>query len=133
MTILSAALLLFLILDPLGNVTILETPLRQTTLVNAVAVALRARARQYELRDTLLELAAHRERLEDLVAAKAEELAASTASLHAAERLASLGTLADWRYRGVGPRFVKLGTKLVRYPRRAVAEWLAANTQQTRA
>ena len=41
-----------------------------------------------------------------------------------------LGTLADWRYRGVGPRFFKCG-KLVRYARAAVAEWQTANTRQS--
>lgn len=81
-------------LDPVGNITILERPLRRTTLLNAVAVALRARARQYELRSTLRELADHREHLQELVAQKTADLAASVADLHAAERLASLGTLA---------------------------------------
>ncbi|HYF15869.1 MAG TPA: HAMP domain-containing sensor histidine kinase [Phycisphaerales bacterium] len=81
-------------LDPIGNVTILERPLRRTTLLNAVAVALRARQRQYELRATLRELAQHRERLRELVERKTAELAASIANLHASERLASLGTLA---------------------------------------
>lgn len=41
-----------------------------------------------------------------------------------------LGTLADWRYRGVGPRFFKCG-KLVRYSRADVAEWQTANTRQS--
>ncbi|HVZ94928.1 MAG TPA: hypothetical protein VG797_10500, partial [Phycisphaerales bacterium] len=81
-------------LNPVGNITILERPLRRTTLINAVAVALRARDRQYELRATLGELAAHREGLQELVAKKSAELASSTASLAQAERLASLGTLA---------------------------------------
>jgi signal transduction histidine kinase len=79
---------------PVGNVTILERPLRRTTLLNAVAVALRARARQYEMRATLEELAGHRERLSDLVEQRTAELAASMATLHASERLVSLGTLA---------------------------------------
>ncbi len=39
-----------------GNVTVLERPVRLTTLVSALRAALRARARQYELRDQLLEL-----------------------------------------------------------------------------
>jgi signal transduction histidine kinase len=81
-------------IDPVGNITILERPLRRTTLLNAVAVALRARARQYALRTTMRELAQHRERLTDLVEQRTAELAASMASLRASERLASLGTLA---------------------------------------
>lgn len=38
---------------PLGNVTLLERPLRPVTLVSAVRSALRARQRQYEVRDHL--------------------------------------------------------------------------------
>jgi PAS domain S-box-containing protein len=38
-------------LDSLGNVTLLERPVRVSTLVSAVRVALRARERQYALRD----------------------------------------------------------------------------------
>ena len=39
------------LLEPLGNVTLLERPLRKLTLVSAARTALRARARQYEIRD----------------------------------------------------------------------------------
>jgi DNA-binding NtrC family response regulator len=38
-------------MDLLGNVTVLERPVRVTTLVSALRTALRARRRQYELRD----------------------------------------------------------------------------------
>jgi signal transduction histidine kinase len=41
--------------EPLGNVTLLERPLRSVTLVSAVRSALRARERQYQLRDYLSE------------------------------------------------------------------------------
>ena len=41
---------------PLGNVTLLERPLRAVTLVSAVQSALRAREKQYEVRDQLAEL-----------------------------------------------------------------------------
>jgi signal transduction histidine kinase len=37
-------------LDPIGNVSLLERPLRSRTLVNAVQVALRSRSRQYDVR-----------------------------------------------------------------------------------
>src|SRR5581483_3225212 len=40
---------------PLGNVTLLERPLRPATLLSAVQTALRARNRQYEIRDQLHE------------------------------------------------------------------------------
>lgn len=38
---------------PLGNITLLERPLRPATLISAVKTALRARKRQYEIRDHL--------------------------------------------------------------------------------
>jgi signal transduction histidine kinase/CheY-like chemotaxis protein len=44
------------ILEPLGNVTILDRPLRVMSLISAVQAALRARSRQYELRELLLRL-----------------------------------------------------------------------------
>lgn len=40
---------------PLGNVTLLERPLRPATLISAVRSALAARGRQYEIRDHLRE------------------------------------------------------------------------------
>ena len=40
---------------PLGNITLLERPLRPVTLISAVRTALIARRRQYELRDHLRE------------------------------------------------------------------------------
>ncbi|HSF40385.1 MAG TPA: ATP-binding protein [Thermoanaerobaculia bacterium] len=40
-------------LGPLGNATILERPVRLSTLVSAVKAALRARQRQYQVRDLL--------------------------------------------------------------------------------
>src|SRR5579864_728568 len=42
--------------SPLGNVTLQERPLRAVTLVSAVQSALRAREKQYEVRDQLAEL-----------------------------------------------------------------------------
>ena len=41
----------------------------------------------------------------------------------------SAGSLAQMRYRGQGPRFVKTG-KLVRYRRSDIDAWLDANTRQ---
>ncbi|WP_243336715.1 ATP-binding response regulator [Anaeromyxobacter soli] len=43
-------------LAPLGNVTLLERPLRRTTFVTVVRTALRARQRQYAARDVLVAL-----------------------------------------------------------------------------
>jgi signal transduction histidine kinase len=66
----------------LGNVTILERPVRVTTLVSALRTAVRARRRQYEVRNTLLELTnahaalhAQSERLRDSDRRKDEFLA----------------------------------------------------------
>ncbi len=44
-----------LALETLGNVTLLERPVRVTTLVSAVRTALRARRRQYQIREHLTE------------------------------------------------------------------------------
>lgn len=40
------------------------------------------------------------------------------------------GALAQMRYRGIGPRFIKLGAKAVRYSMTDVNAWLVANTMQ---
>ena len=69
--------------EHLGNVTLLERPVRMMTLISAVASALRARRRQYEIRDQLAELRrseAERERLlASEQAARAEVEAANRA------------------------------------------------------
>jgi signal transduction histidine kinase len=59
------------ILEPLGNLTLLERPLKSVTLVSAVETALRARRRQYQLRETFVE----RERLLRELQRSNEELA----------------------------------------------------------
>ncbi|HEV2856593.1 MAG TPA: ATP-binding protein [Thermoanaerobaculia bacterium] len=51
-------------LIPLGNATVLERPVRLSTLISAVKAALRARRRQYEVRD-LLERQADADRRKD--------------------------------------------------------------------
>lgn len=48
---------------PLGNVTLLERPLRAATMISAMRSALAARRRQYEIRDHLHELKAAEEAL----------------------------------------------------------------------
>lgn len=40
------------------------------------------------------------------------------------------GALAQMRYRGIGPKFIKLGAKAVRYSMADINAWLAANTMQ---
>src|SRR6185436_12728381 len=49
--------------EPLGNVTLIERPLRRATLVSAVRAALRARQHQYQIRDHIL----RRERDEETI------------------------------------------------------------------
>src|SRR5262245_34976742 len=46
-------------MDRLGNVTVLERPMRVATLVSALRTALRARNRQYQQRDALVERERH--------------------------------------------------------------------------
>ena len=58
-----------------GNVTLLERPVRVATLVTALRSALRARERQYEVRDSLRELQAAREAAENANRSKSEFLA----------------------------------------------------------
>ncbi len=45
----------FALMQPLGNITLLERPLRSITLLTVVRAALRARARQYEVEHYLQE------------------------------------------------------------------------------
>jgi predicted site-specific integrase-resolvase len=41
----------------------------------------------------------------------------------------SPGTLKEWRYKGVGPKYVRLG-KYVRYPATALERWEAEREQE---
>lgn len=60
-------------LVPTGNVVIMERPFRASTLISAVRVALRARARQHQLRELLLERErAHAVLLETVAAVRSE-------------------------------------------------------------
>lgn len=64
------------LLGPGGNVSVLERPFRPATLVSAVAVALKARSRQYQVRDLLSALRAARDEAEAANRAKDDFLAA---------------------------------------------------------
>ncbi|BCT91323.1 hypothetical protein LYSHEL_03470 [Lysobacter helvus] len=59
----------------LGNVTLLERPMRVTALLSALRTALRARARQYEIRDHLMALERARDAEAQAVRRKDEFLA----------------------------------------------------------
>jgi hypothetical protein len=63
----------------------------------------------------------------------------ATAKLLTTEALAdylgdvSARTLEDWRRQGLGPDFVTISAKMVRYRPEAVDRWLAALERKTRA
>jgi signal transduction histidine kinase/CheY-like chemotaxis protein len=61
-------------LGPLGNATILERPVRVSTLVSTVQAALRARRRQYEVRDLLHRQADADRRKDEFLAMLGHEL-----------------------------------------------------------
>jgi PAS domain S-box-containing protein len=63
------------------TMTVLERPTRPATLVTVVRAALRARTRQYEIRELLLQLEESNERLERRVRQRTEQLSASNARL----------------------------------------------------
>jgi signal transduction histidine kinase len=67
--------------EPLGNVTLLERPLRAVTLTSAVQTALRARARQYQMRDYLAERKIMLEQLEESYAKLETTVSQRTATL----------------------------------------------------
>ena len=62
------------LLQGLGNVSLLERPLNAVTLTSAVQAALRARRRQYEIREYLLERESAAARLEDLVRKRTRQI-----------------------------------------------------------
>jgi signal transduction histidine kinase/CheY-like chemotaxis protein len=62
------------LLDTLGNVTLLERPVRVTSLVSAVRSGLRARRRQYQTRGHLLGLKEEAQRKDEFLAMLAHEL-----------------------------------------------------------
>jgi len=62
------------LLRSLGNVSLLERPLNAVTLTSSVQAALRARRRQYEIKDYLLERETAAARLEDLVRKRTRQI-----------------------------------------------------------
>ena len=62
------------LLESLGNVSMLERPLNTVTLVSSVRAALRARRRQYEVQDHLLDRETSAAQLEDLVRERTGQL-----------------------------------------------------------
>jgi signal transduction histidine kinase len=80
-------------LELLGNVTFLERPFHPTTLVSLAQSALRGRRRQYEARARLDELNQLAADLEQRVEQRTAEHAATSAQLHEAQKLETLGQL----------------------------------------
>jgi signal transduction histidine kinase/CheY-like chemotaxis protein len=62
------------LLESLGNVSLLERPLNAVTLTSTVRAALRARRRQYEVQDHLLDRETSAAHLEDLVRERTRQL-----------------------------------------------------------
>jgi signal transduction histidine kinase len=62
------------LLESLGNVSLLERPLNAVTLISAVRAALRARRRQYEVQDHVLERETTAAHLENLVRDRTRQL-----------------------------------------------------------
>ncbi|CAN5785563.1 hypothetical protein BH23DEI1_BH23DEI1_00180 [soil metagenome] len=81
------------------TMTVLERPTRRATLVTVVRSALRARARQYEIRELLAQLGEAKGRLERRVAQRTEQLSASNARLsdEVRERIAAAEQLEEAR------------------------------------
>ena len=68
-------------MDEYGNVTVLERPMRIASLVSAVRASLRARSRQYQVRDDARELEQARDQLEERVRERTAELRESNKML----------------------------------------------------
>jgi signal transduction histidine kinase len=111
---------------PLGNVTLLERPLRAATLVSAVRSALMARRRQYEIRDhlrqrELAEQALHeaRDRLESMVeerTAALRRLSAQLLSVQDEERRRIARELHDGLGQYLAAAKITLDTLMISHP-----------------
>jgi len=69
------------LLESLGNVSLLERPLNAVTLTSSIQAALRARRRQYEVHDHLLDRETSAAHLEDLVKERTRQLEQANAQL----------------------------------------------------
>jgi DNA-binding NtrC family response regulator len=73
------------LLNRLGNVSMLERPLNTVSLMSTVRSALRARRRQYEVQDHLLEREHFAAHLEDLVHERTQQLEEANQQLRQSE------------------------------------------------
>lgn len=111
---------------PLGNVTLLERPLRAATLVSAVRSALAARRRQYEIRDHLRQrelaeaaLRSARDTLETIVqerTAALRRLSAQLLSVQDEERRRIARELHDSLGQYLAAAKISLDTLLITHP-----------------
>jgi signal transduction histidine kinase len=69
------------LLESLGNVSLLERPLNAVTLMSAIRSAMRARRRQYEVQDHLLDRETFAAQLEDKVRERTKQLEQANAQL----------------------------------------------------
>jgi signal transduction histidine kinase/ActR/RegA family two-component response regulator len=111
----------------LGNVTLLERPLRVATLMSAIQTALRARDRQYQIRGHLAErvrsetvLRVADQRKDEFLATLGHELRNPLAPMQAGLQLLKLGNLSDPRC----ARAVEVMERLVQHLVRLVDDLL---------
>jgi signal transduction histidine kinase len=101
-------------MEQLGNVVLLERPVRISTLVTAVRAALRARKRQYEIRDLLEELRQADRRKDEFLAMLAHELRNPLAPVRSATDVLGMISAADSRLHKVAAVLDRQVTNLAR-------------------
>ena len=107
-------------LEPLGNATLLERPVRQSTLLSAIRAALRARRRQYEVRDLLDRQAENDRRKDEFLAMLGHELRNPLAAIRNAVSVLDVVSPAD----GPVPRQRKVIDRQTRHLTRMVDDLL---------
>ena len=86
-----------LALETLGNVILLERPIRVSALISAARTALRARARQYESRAQLQSLEDADRRKDEFLATLAHELRNPLAPIRNSVELLKLAKICPWQ------------------------------------